>query len=107
MEDEDGVVVKWLWLWLWHARGRATGLSVRHSAASGSWLQVTAVCISTHAAVHTVHQHKPHRAVPNFPMPPTLKWALLLNNVVEYHIWQKRTVAGRRFTKKSEFEFEN
>jgi hypothetical protein len=104
MEDEDGVVVKWLWLW--HAHGHATGLSVCRSTVSGSWLQVAAVCISTHA-MHMVHQCKPHHAVPNFPMPPTLKWALLLNNVIEYHIWQKQTVAGRRFTKKSEFEFEN
>jgi hypothetical protein len=36
MESEDGGVVKLLWLW--HARGRTTGLSVRRSAALGSWL---------------------------------------------------------------------
>jgi hypothetical protein len=57
LDGESGVVV-WWWLWLWHARCHATGLSVRHSAASGSWLQVAAMHISAHAAAHAAHHRE-------------------------------------------------
>ena len=53
VEEEGGVV----WLWLRVMCCHATGRLGHHSTVSGSWLQVAAQRISTHAAASAAHQH--------------------------------------------------